>query len=91
MHSLPQSRKFLTAKNRQERAKKPSENTFLTAHRQERADRNALTGKVIFSCRMTVRNLFLTAVPDGQPKAGPGLKRWPIPDGITVRKPTNKG
>jgi len=43
----------------------PSGIRFLTAHRQEFADRSPLSGKVKFSCRPTDRNPFLSVVPDG--------------------------
>jgi len=38
---------------------------FLTAHRQEFADRSPLSGKVKFSCRLADMNPFLSVVPDG--------------------------
>jgi hypothetical protein len=47
------------------KCKKPTEIIFLTGSRQESTDRNSSTGMIVFSCRPAVKQLFLTAVPDG--------------------------
>ena len=52
------------------KSKKPSGIVFLSASRQQTADRNSSTGKAHYSWRAAVRKQFLTAALDGLGYAG---------------------
>jgi len=55
---------------------KPSGVLFLTAHRQEHADRSPMSGKVHFSWRLADRNASLMAIPDDRPFPGKLTDSW---------------